>query len=86
MNTEIQEKIDADFEKTIRIAVLEELQSIEPKHVMAQSDDYVFQTRLVILELAKGSLKTVIELTKAAKIDFRDVLMWAHEERRKKSN
>ncbi len=60
--------------------VINELSSITLDHVMAASKYNLKNTRLSILKLAKGDANEVIELTKRAKIDFRDVIMWATRE------
>tara|TARA_B110000046_G_scaffold185237_1_gene226137 strand:- start:601 stop:804 length:204 start_codon:yes stop_codon:yes gene_type:complete len=61
-------------------AVLGELNSIRLSHVMAESEHNLSNTRLAILKLANGKLKRVQELTKSAKIDFRDIIYWASGE------
>lgn len=60
--------------------VQKELLTIELKHVMANSEYNLNNTRYAVLHLAKGDVEEVIKLTEAAKIDFRDVIMWAMEE------
>ena len=83
MEKTIIELINKAFEPEFRESVIKELQSIEPKHVMAQSEYNLNNTRMSILYLAKGNIKQVIELTKCAKIDFRDVIYWADLEKKK---
>jgi len=73
--------INEDFKEELRGTVIKELFSIGLNHVMAKSEDNLKSTRLSILYLAKGKLSEVIELTKRAKIDFRDVIMMAIKER-----
>lgn len=75
----LPEIIRRDFEEIDHEAVLAELFSIHLNHVMAHSEYNLNQTRYAILSLANGDLNDVIEYTKAAKIDFRDVIMWAME-------
>ena len=84
MNKEILDYIDKDFELEFREAVIEQLLSIELSHVMAKSAYNLNNTRMSILYLAKGNVKEVIELTERAKIDFRDVIMWAIQDKANK--
>lgn len=84
MDKEILDIIDKDFELDCRKSVTKELLSIELKHVMAESEYNLKNTRMSILYLAKGNLDEVVELTKQAKIDFRDVIMWATQEKKSK--
>ncbi|TCI92181.1 hypothetical protein [Tenacibaculum sp. M341] len=77
MNTEILHFIDNNFTSDIREEVINQLLSIELKHVMAESTDNLYNTRMAILHLADGNINEVIELTERAKIDFRDVILWA---------
>ncbi|MEF3080585.1 hypothetical protein [Winogradskyella poriferorum] len=81
MDKEILNFIDKDFELGFRESVIKELLSIKLKHVMAESEYNLKNTRMSILYLAKGNLNEVVELTKRAKIDFRDVIMWATQEK-----
>lgn len=85
MDKEILKLIDESFEFEFREAVLKELLSIKLKHVMAQSEYNLKNTRMSILYLAKGNLDEVVELTKRAKTDFRDVIMWATQEKELKN-
>lgn len=77
MNEKILKIINQEFEDSEIELVINELKSITLKHVMAESEINLNNTRMSILKLAKGNLKEVINLTKSAKIDFRDVIMWA---------
>jgi hypothetical protein len=79
MNENILKIINQEFEKSQTELVINELESITLKHVMAESEFNLNNTRMSILKLAKGNLNEVIYLTKTAKIDFRDVIMWATE-------
>jgi len=79
LSADLLERIIRDFEENDHNAVIAELFSIHLNHVMAHSEYNLTQTRYAILTLANGDLKDVIEYTKAAKIDFRDVIMWAME-------
>ena len=84
MNKEILDIIDKDFELECREAVMKQLLSIELRHVMAKSAYNLNNTRMSILYLAKGNLKEVMSLTESAKSDFRDVIMWAIQEKENK--
>lgn len=84
MDTEIQNIIDQDFELEHREEAKQELLSLELKHVMAESEHNLRNARMAILYLAKGNLDIVKEMTHFAKIDFRDVILWASEERKRK--
>jgi hypothetical protein len=77
MDKKILDIINHDFSEEQKEHVLNELSSIGLNHVMAASEYNSENTRLSILKLAKGDLDQVIDLTKRAKIDFRDVIMWA---------
>ncbi len=81
MEKEILKFINESFVFEFREAVLKELLSIKLEHVMAQSEYNLKNTRMSILYLAKGNLDEVAELTKRAKTDFRDVIMWAAQEK-----
>ena len=81
MDLTIIDSIDKDFDSAEKELVINELLSIDLSHVMAASEYNLKNTRLAILKLAKGELREVIELTKRAKIDFRDVIMWAMQEK-----
>ncbi|WP_299901995.1 hypothetical protein [uncultured Aquimarina sp.] len=84
MDKEILDIIDKDFAVDFREFVIKELSSIELKHVMAESEYNLKNTKIAILYLAQGNIDEVIELTKQAKIDFRDVIMWATQEKKSK--
>jgi hypothetical protein len=43
---------------------------------MAESESNLHNLRFAILQLAKGNLSRVVELTEHAKIDFRDIIYW----------
>ncbi len=83
MDKEIIDIIDKDFNKDDKEIVVKCLSSIELKHVMASSKYNLLNTRHSILYLAKGRIDDVIFLVKRAKIDFRDVVMWATQEKQK---
>lgn len=83
MDQRILDFIERDFELELRESVIKELLSIELKHVMAESAYNLLNTRMSVLYLAKGNFNAVVELTKAAKFDFRDVIMWAAQEKEK---
>ncbi len=80
MNQTILDQINRDFAEAQRETVINELSSINLTHVMAESEYNLENTRLSILKLAKGDVNRVVQLTKSAKIDFRDVIMWAGQE------
>lgn len=84
ISPEILEIISRDFDEADREAVIAELFSIHLNHVMANSPHNLTSARFAILRLADGSLKDVIQFTKAAKIDFRDVIMWTMENEKDK--
>ena len=77
MNENVIDIINKEFEEEEREFVINELSSINLTHVMAESEINLNNTFLSILKLAKGDVNQVISLTKSAKIDFRDVIMWA---------
>jgi hypothetical protein len=79
MTDKVIERINLDFEEEQRPLVIYELFSIESKHVMAESQYNLDNTRLAILKLAQGDLQHVIYFTEKAKIDFRDVILWASQ-------
>lgn len=77
MNQKITHIIEQEFPEDQQAKVIQALSSIELHHVMAASAYNLENTRLAILKLAKGDVKEVVDLTEKAKIDFRDVIMWA---------
>ncbi|OJJ17032.1 hypothetical protein BKI52_30415 [marine bacterium AO1-C] len=77
MDQSIIDIINQDFSPEEAALVINELSSIKLDHVMAQSKSQLKYTRLSVLQLAKGDLEEVIDLTKKAKSDFRDILYWA---------
>lgn len=81
MDKKILDRINLDFCEEQKDRVIDELSSIELKHVMAESQYNLENTRLSILKLAKGDVSEVIALTKRAKIDFRDIILWATQEK-----
>ncbi len=80
MEKNVIDIINRDFKSEEVMLVINELSSITLNHVMAASEYNLKNTRISILKLAKGDVNEVIELTKSAKIDFRDVIMWATQE------
>ncbi|WP_299435590.1 hypothetical protein [uncultured Aquimarina sp.] len=80
MEKNVIDIINRDFKSEEVMLVINELSSITLNHVMAASEYNLKNTRVSILKLAKGNINEVIELTKSAKIDFRDVIMWATQE------
>lgn len=85
LNPEVLKIIQRDFSPEEQERVEKELLSIELKHVMAESQWNLDNTLHSILFLAKGELEQIIELTKSAKVDFRDVIYWAWLERKGES-
>ncbi|WP_271766715.1 hypothetical protein [Aquimarina algiphila] len=81
MNTNVLDIISQDFAKNQRATVIHILSSIELHHTM-DGDANLEKTRLSILKLANGNLDHIIDLTASAKIDFRDVIMWASQEKK----
>ena len=77
LGKQLIELIKSDFKPTEQQLVQDQLLSIELRHVMAESVYNLNNTRNAVLYLAKGNLKSVIQLTEAAKKDFRDVISWA---------
>ena len=59
------------------IVAKELVESIKLIHVMAGSETNLFLTKMAVLKLSNGDLVKLKELTIAAKVDFRDVIMWA---------
>ena len=81
MDQIVIDTINQDFHSEEAVLVTDELFSIGLHHVMAKSEGNLRNTRLSILQLAKGDANQVTELTKRAKIDFRDVILWATQEK-----
>ena len=79
MNNNIVAIIENKFKQEEIQSVLKQITSIQPYHVMADSEFNLNNTRMAILKLADGDLKKIKELTKVAKIHFRDVILWASE-------
>ena len=72
--------IQQSFNEEERVLVMQELTSIGLSDVMANSEANLEATQLAILKLANADVEEVRRLTKAAKEDFRDVIMWASED------
>jgi len=81
MRKKIMDIISRDFPEAKRGIVTECLSTINLTHVMTESEYNLENTLLSILYLAKGNVNQVIDLTEAAKKDFRDVIYWATLER-----
>ena len=80
MNQKITNQIELDFNKDEQKTVKRELLSIQEIYVDISS--YNFEnTCLAILKLAEGELTKVKYYVSAAKKDFRDVIMWAMEDK-----
>lgn len=73
----VRERVAAEFAADERDVVLAELGSITLDHVMARSPRNLFNTRLAVLTLAAGDLDALAEAVAAARLDFRDVILWA---------
>ena len=78
MNKILLDIINFDFKEEEKEFVILELYSIGLKHVWESSIN-LERARLSILKLAKGDVNEVVNLTRQAKFDFRDVIMWADE-------
>ena len=77
MNKEIKKIVIRDFKESDQAIAISELESITPKHVMAESQQNLDNTQRAILKLSHGSLSELRSLVKTAKQDFRDVIYWA---------
>ncbi|MGI1679039.1 MAG: hypothetical protein K6L75_09930 [Cellvibrionaceae bacterium] len=77
MNPDIILKVRQSFLEKEETIVLEYLNSITLKHVMAESQINLDNTWHAILQLSNGDLEELIRLTQCAKQDFRDVIYWA---------
>ena len=77
MTGKVSELIRLHFPEDQQQRVADALFSLEPEHVMARSDTNLENTRLAILKLSQGNLQQVIYFTEKAKVDFRDVILWA---------
>ncbi len=82
MEADLIEAINRDFTPEESRFVKEELLAINLNHVMAASAYNLKNTRAAILYLAKGNLKEIKKLTATAKIDFRNVIMWATQDKK----
>ena len=77
MRDEIINAVRQSFASDEVQKVLDNLNSITLKDVMAESESNLNNTYLAILKLSKGNLQELIRFTKCAKKDFRDVIYWA---------
>ena len=77
LSQQIIDIIHANFTTANQQLVKDELLSLELKHVMADSEYNLNNTRLSILFLSKQDINEVVKLTARAKEDFRDVIYWA---------
>ena len=73
------EIINNNFNEQEREIAVSQLASITLRHVMAESEQNLLNTRLSILKLAKGNLEDLVYYVEAAKKDFRDVVYWASQ-------
>lgn len=83
MDQEFIDMIERDFAPELRETAKHQFFSLELKHVMAESEHNLRNARLAVLYLANGKLEVLEEMIHCAKIDFRDVILWASEERKK---
>jgi hypothetical protein len=77
---QIKTQIAETFRKEDHDAVTEQLLSLELKHVMANSEWNLENARMAVLKLSKGDLTELRNYIACAKVDFRDVIMWAMED------
>ncbi len=77
MDEDLLAVIKTEFKEEEIDIVIKELESINLDHVMAKSEYNLRNTRFAIITLAEGKLEDVKHYTERAKIDFRDVIMWA---------
>lgn len=77
--TNIDERVSAAveraFEPSLRAAALEEL----ARYGVESYEREVARVQLAIVALAKGDLTKLRSLVGAAKVDYRDVLLWADQ-------
>ncbi len=83
MDQVLMDQIHNDYASVEVQEVLNQLLSIDLKHVMGQSEYNLNNTHYSILYLADGDLEKLKELVIAAKRDFRDVVSWAIEMKKK---
>lgn len=79
MDESIINKVVNDFDTRYHKEVLSLLSSIGLHHVMANSEINLLNTRLAVLHISQGSISQLKDYVKAAKTDFRDVILWALE-------
>lgn len=81
LNKKILNIIEKDFTKNQQKLVIGTLSSISLENTM---NDVVNleNTQCSILKLARGNIQTVITLTAHTKIDFRDIILWASQEKK----
>ncbi len=77
MNPQLTELIEKTFAPEDREAAIEQVASIELRHVMANSRYNLNNARTAVVELAEGSLEKLALFVQNAKTDFRDVVWWA---------
>ena len=77
MNDSHIEKIRQDFSDSEFDLVVAALETVELKHVMANSQMNLDNTRSAILHLSKGNFEDLKAYVEDAKRDFRDVIYWA---------
>ncbi len=69
-----------DFPEEQQEVVIGEISTVQLRHVMAESEYNLLNTHLAILTLAVGNIEDFRFYVERAKIDFRDVIMWAMSE------
>jgi len=77
MDNKLKSMILNDFGEADYDLVLSELESITLRHVMANSESQLETARFLILEESKGDLARLASMVALAKIDIRDILIYA---------
>lgn len=80
LDKSIAMRIAEDYPKQDQWLVHKQLASITLDHVTARSQLNLDNTKLAVLKLARGDLDELIYLVECAKVDFRDVLLWASKQ------
>ncbi len=80
----LKTKIRNEFNQEEFLAVKEALLSVSLAHVMANSEYNLNNTRHAIVQLAQGNMDVLKNMVDAAKLDFRNVILWASEQEHKK--
>ena len=77
MDQRVLDAINQGFQENERATVIDCLSSIGLEEVSSPAN--LQQTRMAILALSNGDVSQVALLTKKAKTDFRDIVMWAEK-------